>query len=251
MSTCYNPFSLEGKTILVTGASSGIGKQIAIDCSRMGATVIITGRNKERLNETFEQLIKRTSNKSVLCDISSAAGVKFLVPQVDKLDGLVLAAGIVEMLPATFATREKFDKIYNTNLFSPIDLLRNIIKQKKYNKPFAVVAITSVAGLHSIATANGIYGSGKAALFTILKYFAKENASKDTRINTVSPGMILTPMHTAGVVEEDQLEKVVENIPIKRWGKPEDVSNAVIYLLSDASSYITGSEIVVDGGLTI
>lgn len=246
----YNPFSLENKTILITGASSGIGKSCAIECSKMGAKLIITGRNEQRLNETLNSL-EGVCHQSVLVDVSTEDGVKTLISNLPKLDGILLAAGIVEMWPVLFATRERFNKIFDTNLFSPIEIVRLIIKKKLYSPGLSVVAIDSIAGTTDFCPANGIYGAGKAALASFLKFVALENASKKIRINTISPGMILTPMHTGGAVEAEKLEETVDKVPMKRWGKPEDIAYGAIYLLSDASSYLTGSDIKIDGGYTI
>ena len=246
----YNPFSLAGKTILVTGASSGIGKSIAIECSKMGANLVITGRNENRLKETFTCL-EGENHLMCIADLSSEDGINFIIDSIQKVDGLVLAAGIVEMIPVLFATTDKFEKIYKTNLFSPIELLRLIVKKKKFNTGLSVVVIDSVAGTTDIRTANGIYGSGKAALSSFMKYAALELAPKNIRINTLSPGMILTPMHTLGVVEEEQLNKEISNVPLKKWGESADIAYGAIYLLSNASSYVTGTDICIDGGLTI
>lgn len=211
----YNPFSLVDKTILITGASSGIGKSCAIECSKMGAKLIITGRNERRLNETMNSL-EGEGHQSVLADVSTGDGVKSLISNLPKLDGILLAAGIVEMWPVLFATRERFNKIFDTNLFSPIEIVRLIIKKKLYNPGLSVVAIDSIAGTTDFCPANGIYGAGKAALASFLKFVALENASKKIRINTISPGMILTPMHTGGAVEAEKLEETVDKVPMKR-----------------------------------
>lgn len=245
-----NPFSLEGKTILVTGASSGIGKCIAECCAGMGATVILNGRNTERLSETLSGL-EGTGHTVLEGDLTDETVIKQIVKSLPKLDGLVLAAGFVEMWPVLFASKEKFQKIYDTNLFAPIELLRSIVKKKLYNGTLSVVVIDSIAGNTDFCVANGIYGSGKAALKSFMKFFALETAQKGIRINTISPGMIMTPMHTGGAVEEEKLQETIDKVPLKRWGVPEDIANAAIYLLSDASSYVTGSDIVVDGGYTI
>lgn len=250
MNTCYNPFSLEGKHMLITGASSGIGKDIAKECSKMGATLIITGRNEDRLSETLVSL-EGSGHKMIVADLNESIGRNFLLENIGAIDGLVLAAGIVEMLPVLFATNSKFEKIYKTNLFSPIELLRLIVKRKLYNNGLSVVVIDSIAGTDSIATANGIYGSGKAALKSFMKYFALETAKKGIRVNTVSPGLILTPMHTNGTISEQELKMAVEKVPIKRWGTGKDIAMAAIYLLSSASSYITGADIRIDGGVSI
>lgn len=242
-----NPFTLEGKTIFISGASSGIGKGIAQECAHMGATLIITGRNEDRLNQTLCSL-EGEGHKAIIADLSDIEGVKSLVSELPKLDGMVLAAGIVEMMPVLFATREKFDKIYDTNLFNPIELLRLVVKKKLFNKGLSVVAIASIAGISDFCPANGIYGSGKAALQSFLKFAALELAGKDIRVNTLSPGMILTPMHSNGAVEEEKLLETVGKVPLKRWGSPKDIANGAIYLLSDASSYVTGTDICIDGG---
>lgn len=246
----YNPFSLVGKTILVTGASSGIGKACAIECSRAGAKLIITGRNEQKINDTFKNLDGK-GHQSVIADLSKDEGIKSLISSLPKLDGVLLSAGIVEMWPVLFATREKFNKIFDTNLFSPIEIVRLIIKKKLFNPGLSVVAIDSIAGTTDFGPANGIYGAGKAALASFLKFVALENASKKIRVNTISPGMILTPMHTDGIVEAEKLEETVSKVPMKRWGMPEDIAYGAIYLLSDASSYLTGSDIKIDGGYTI
>lgn len=246
----YNPFSLEGKTILVTGASSGIGKGIAIECSKLGASLIISGRNENRLQNTLENL-EGSSHKSITADLSNLEGIEKIISSIQKLDGLVLSMGIVEMFPVLFATKDKFDKIYKTNLFAPVELLRQIVKKKKFNPGLSIVAIDSVAGNLDISYANSVYGSGKAALKSFLKYSALELASKNIRVNTISPGMILTPMHTEGIVEEEKLKEEIKKIPLKKWGEPSDIAYAAIYLLSNASSYVTGTDICIDGGLTI
>lgn len=250
MKVIHNIFSLENKTILVTGASSGIGKAIAQECSHMGADLIITGRNEERLKETFG-LMKGDRHSYIAADLNNKEGIEKLISSLPQLNGLVLCAGIVEMWPVNYATKERFNKIFDTNFFSPIEILRLIVKKKLFNHSLSVVAIDSIAGNEDFVIGNGIYGAGKAALKSFLKFCALEMASKNIRINTVSPGLILTPMHTNGAVEEDLLEKAVDKIPLKRWGLPQDIAPAVVYLLSDASSYVTGTDIKIDGGCTI
>lgn len=246
----YNPFTLEGKTILVTGASSGIGKATSIECSKIGATLFITGRNEKRLLDTYNSL-SGEGHKYFVADISSEEGISALINNLPALDGMVLAAGFVEMWPVMFATRERFEKLFETNLYSPIEILRTVIKKKLFNPGMSVVAIDSIAGTSDFAPGNSIYGTGKAALSSFLKYFVVEHSSKNIRLNTISPGLILTPMHTEGSVDEIQLQKIVEKVPLKRWGQPEEIAYAAIYLLSDAASYITGSDIKIDGGVTL
>lgn len=246
----YNPFTLAGKRVLVTGASSGIGRATAIECSRMGATLVINGRNPRRLNDTLAQL-EGDGHVAIKGDLTDPQVLKDLLANVPKLDGLVLAAGFVEMWPVMFADHAKFLSMYETNLFAPIELLRQIIKKKLYNRGFSTVAIASIAGTDDFCVANGIYGSGKAALKSFLKFFALETASKGIRINSISPGMILTPMHTGGAVEESKLQETIKAVPMKRWGDPKDIAMSCVYLLSDASAYVTGSDLIIDGGYRI
>lgn len=246
----YNPFSLEGKTILVTGASSGIGKTTAIECSRMGAKLVITGRNEDRLNETLG-LLEGEDHIAVVADLAEDEGIKELVSKLPKLDGMCLCAGIVKLKPVLFASRKNFEDTYLTNLFSPIEIIRLVIKKKLYNEKISIVAIDSIAGSVDFCPGNSTYGSGKAALAAYIKYAAIELASKNIRLNTISPGFILTPMQTGGEITEDQLDLIISKTPIQRWGKTEDIAYAAIYLLSNASSYITGTDIKVDGGYSI
>lgn len=246
----YNPYSLNGKNILITGASSGIGKATAIECSKMGATLFITGRNEKRLLETYDSL-QGENHKYFIADISSKEGISSLLNKLTALDGIVLAAGFVEMWPTMFATDERIEKIFRTNLYSPIEIIRSVIKMKLFKKGMSVVAIDSIAGTYDFSSGNCIYGAGKAALSSFLKYFVIEHSSKNIRINTISPGLILTPMHTDGVVDDEQLDKMVQKVPLKRWGLPEDIAYAAIYLLSDAASYLTGSDIKIDGGVSL
>lgn len=240
-----NPFSLEDKTILITGASSGIGKAIAIECAGMGAKVIATGRNKDNLEKTVSLLNENSS--FVVADINNDVDLNSLVDSLPKLDGLVLCAGINELWPVNFASKEKFEKIFSTNFFSPIELLRIIVKKKLFNHSFSVVAIDSIAGNEDFVVGNAIYGAGKAALKSFMKYCSLEWASKNIRVNTISPGLISTGMHPKDILESN----IIEKIPMKRWGQPEDIAPAAVYLLSNASLYVTGSDIKIDGGYTI
>lgn len=245
-----NPFSLAGKSILVTGASSGIGKATAMQCAEMGASLVVTGRNKERLEEVFSSL-SGCGHSMVVADLTEEEGIESLIKQLPPLDGAVLAAGIVELWPVVFATRKRIEKIYKTNLFSPIELLRLIVKRKLYNKGMSVVVIDSIAGTSDFCSGNSIYGSGKAALASFAKYAAYELSSKSLRVNTISPGMIQTPMHSDETITKEQLEKMISTIPLKRWGEAEDVAYGAVYLLSDASSYVTGTDLCIDGGFTL
>ena len=250
METKKNPFSLEGKTILVTGASSGIGRETALSCARMGANVVITGRNAERLKETFDQL--ETSNKTqLLADMTVNEDVESLVASLPPLDGAVLCAGNSITLPLQFGTREKFDDMFDVNFFAPIELLRLIYKKKLLQKGASVVLIASIGGTHSFMPGNGVYGASKAALNSVMKYAAREYASRKVRVNSICPGMVDTPLIHRGAITEEQLAEDAKRYPLGRYGRPEDIANGALYLLSDASSWLTGHDLVIDGGFSI
>ena len=245
----YNPFSLEGKTILVTGASSGIGRACAIECSKMGAKVIITARNEERLESTFNSLVG-DNHESFICDITSQDDLEQLVKSITSIDGVVLCAGRSRSLPILFSTREKFDEIFNVNFFAPVELLRLLCKKKKLSKGGSAVFIISIGGTKRYTPGNGIYGSSKAALQSIVNYYAVELGHKKIRVNGVNPGMVETPLIHYGTLTQEQLEQDRLKYPLERYGQPEDVAYAVNYLLSDAASWVTGHCLVIDGGIS-
>lgn len=246
----YNPFSLEEKIILVTGASSGIGRTTAIECSKMGATCVITGRNQERLQETLLQL-EGEGHIMILAELTCQEDVERLVSSIDKLNGAVLCAGKGMTSPFPYSTRDKYDEIFNVNFFAPVELLRLLVKKKKLEKDSSVVFISSIGGIGSFSLGNGVYGASKAAINSTMKFCAKELAAKKIRINAVNPGMVNTKLIQGGAISEEQHKLDMEKYPLKRYGEPEDIAYGIIYLLSDASSWVTGHSLVIDGGVTI
>lgn len=246
-----NPFSLEGKTVLVTGASSGIGKSIAIACSEMGATVVLNGRNIVRLNETEQKLKNRGAHMVLPCDLSDKEQVTDFVSKLPVLDGLVFCSGISKFLPFSFIKEDVLNEIFNVNCFSPVMLLNKIIRTKKINKNSSVVFISSIAGNSNISPANSIYGASKSALTSFAKYIALELSAKKIRCNSILPGRIETSLIEHSQLTKEDVEKDIDKYPLKRYGKPEEVANAALFLLSDASSWITGTQIIVDGGRSL
>ena len=248
----YNPFSLSNKKILVTGASSGIGRATAIECSKMGASVCVTARNTERLQETVSSLDGGIENhKSIISDLLKSEDVEKLVSELDFLDGVVLCAGKGLTLPFQFASRDKFDDIFNINFFATVELLRILYKKKKLNKGSSVVILSSLGGTQIYSGGNSIYGASKAALNAVMKFCAKEFAPRMIRVNSICPGMVDTPLIHRGTISEEQLKMDMERYPLKRYGRPEDIAHLAIYLLSDASSWVTGQGIIIDGGISI
>lgn len=244
----YNPFSLENKTILVTGASSGIGKTTAIECSKLGAKLIITGRNEQRLKSTFDQL-DGENHSMIIADITNDNELKHLMKSLPQLDGVVLAAGIGETLPLKFASRKKIDNIFETNFYSTVELARLLIKGKFLSKGTSIVVISSIASTSS-DLGNGVYGASKAALQTWMRYLARELAP-NIRVNCVCPGATDTPIIHAGTITEEQLAEDSQKYPMKRYGQPEEIAYGIIYLLSNASAWVTGTALTIDGGITL
>lgn len=245
----YNPFSLKEKTILVTGASSGIGQETAIQCSRMGASVIITARNEDRLKETLSQL-EGDGHRMVIAELTQQEELGKLLDAIDTVNGVVLCAGKGMTSPFPFSTREKYDSIFDVNFFAPVELLRLLVKKKKLEKESSVVFVSSIGGIKSFQLGNGIYGASKAALNSTMKFCARELAAKKIRVNAVNPGMVNTQLIQGGAISEEQLKVDMERYPLKRYGEPQDIAYGIIYLLSDASSWVTGHSLVIDGGVT-
>ncbi len=253
MQTRFNPFSLEGKTILVTGASSGIGRETAMACSHMGARVVITARDQGRLSETMNLLSPREGENHMMAmaDLTQSEDVENLIKALPPLDGAVLCAGNSTTLPLQFGSREKFDEMFDVNFFAPVELLRLMYKKKVLQKGASVVLIASIGGTHSFMPGNGVYGASKAALNSVMKYAAREYASRKVRVNSICPGMVDTPLIHRGTITEEQLAEDAKKYPLGRYGKPDDIANGAIYLLSDASSWLTGHDLVIDGGFSI
>lgn len=248
-----NPFSLEGKKILVTGASSGIGKAIAIECSKMGATLIITGRSPERLNDTFLSL-EGPNHIQIVADLTDYDNITALVEQCPQLDGCVNNAGIAKLVLVPFIKKNSIDEILNINTVAPILLTSLLVKKKKMKSNSSMVFTSAVSGVYISSVGESLYSASKGAIHGFVKGAALDLASKGIRVNTVNPG--LTPTNILGVASElfseaEVLERRIGQYPLKRFGKPEDIAYGVIYLLSDASSWVTGTALLIDGGLTL
>ncbi len=246
----YNPFSLKNKTILITGASSGIGKATAIECSKMGAQLIITGRNEQHLDETFQSL-EGENHLSFCGDLCDPAFLESLSVALPVLDGIVYSAGIVRYFPFKFMTDEKLDQLFDINFKSPTLLSHRLIKKKKINKNSSIVFMSSISGVLMSYYGGSIYAATKGAINGLVKGMALELAAQNIRVNTVIPGMIDTNILREDILTQEQLETDVKRYPLGRYGKPEEVAYATIYLLSDASAWVTGSNLLIDGGITL
>lgn len=239
---------LLGKHILITGASSGIGRQTSYLCASLGAVLAITGRNKIRLNDTLSSL-SGEGHQAICCDQTNAEEVSNMVDQLPSLDGIVYCAGIQETCLTKNIDLPVLDKLMSTNFFSTVLLNTQLLQKKKLKKNASIVFVSSVA-IEYAEIGNAVYSSSKAALTSFAHVLALELSSRRIRVNTVMPGMVRTPLREQFEVTEEQFEKDEMNYPLG-YGEPEDVANAIVFLLSDASRWITGSDLLLDGGLTL
>lgn len=245
-----NPFSLEGKTVLITGAASGIGKATALQCAEMGASVILMDLNEEGLARTKEEIGKDETlcfsfdltNFNILCENIS------LLP---KLDGVVSNAGIVRSLLARFNEPSDMKKIFEVNTFSHFNLIQQLISQKKLNKGASIIFTSSMSGVYCGLAGGSLYGATKSAILGYTKALAIELAPRGIRVNTIHPGMIETPLTSGTALSKELLEEDAKNYPLGRYGKPEEIAYSIVYLLSDATVWMTGTQLLIDGGYSV
>lgn len=247
--TSYNPFSLEGKRIIVTGATSGIGRAIAVESAKMGATVIGVGRNPVRLASLKAELGE--GQKVVELELTDEEAVKGFIKQCETIDGIVNAAGIGTTDLFQFLTPKKLQHVFDVNFFAPVEFTRLLIKSKKINKGGSIVNVSSIDGPKVTHIANSGYSATKAALEAISKGMAVELAPKGIRVNYLMPGGTDTPLIHMDTMTEEQLQADMDKHILKRYARPEEIAYGAIYFLSDASSFATGSGLVIDGGYTL
>lgn len=244
-----NSFSLEGKAILVTGASSGIGKATAIACAEVGARVVITGRNEERLNETLS-LLNGDGHIIIVAELCEQEEIKRLVDALPELDGAFLCAGVSDTTPVKFMNSEAIRRVLSINLEAPMLLTQRMLLKKKIKKGASLVYMSSM-GVEQVTPGLGIYAASKSGLNAFMRAVAIEQASRKVRANAVMAGMVNTELiDTLSQLTEEDIKRDEAKYPLG-YGKPEDVANAVIYLLSDASRWMTGSVLKLDGGLSL
>lgn len=242
----YNPFSLEGKQILVTGASSGIGKAIAVVCAKMGAKVVVTGRNMKRLNETIK-LMPSGEHIAISSDLTKEDDIKELVSQIPRLDGLVQCAGVANRVPCKNIGKDDLHYVMMPNVEAPILLQASLLANKKINKAASIVYIASRAA-NAPSVGNATYSASKGAIISYAKCLALELAPRLIRVNCICPGMVWTDLILKDSADKEQLEIAQLSYPLKRFGQPEDIANLAVYLLSDASNWMTGSSLDISGG---
>lgn len=214
--------------------------------------MVITGRNQERLTDTFANLAKekRQPHQQIMADLGVDEQIVELANNTVPIDGLVCCSGINDKTPIKHISREKIEKMYNANVYGPILLIKELIKKKKVNNAASILFISSISSIYA-AVSNSLYASSKGAINSLVKVMALELAPKQIRVNSIMPGMIRTNMIKAYGLSEEEMEAVVKSNPLGRIGEPEDVAKAAVFFLSDNSSWITGANLVVDGGMTL
>ena len=245
----YNPFSLEGKSILVTGASSGIGRGICIECSKMGATVQLMARNEARLNETLSQM-EGDGHQIHMADLCSTDDINALVDALPVLDGVVLCAGIIKTMPVKNINEEAMTEIFNANIMGDIKLCSRLLKKKKLNHGASVVFISSVSTFN-VKVGNSLYSATKGAVNSFAKAMALEVSKQNMRVNCIQPGFVPSSILSDGAIEKDEFLKFYAERHPLGFGTPSDIANGCIYLLSDAARWVTGSIFTIDGGYTL
>jgi len=244
----YNPFNLSGKTILVTGASSGLGVSIAVESSRMGAKLVISGRDNKRLSETYSKL-EGIENIQIVADLLEENDIDNLVEKLPVLDGIVFNAGVAKVTTVKYISKKNIDRVFQTNLISSIQIIQKLLKQGKIAKGGSIVFISSISSTRA-TVGNSLYAATKGGINSFAKVLALELVPKQITVNCIEPGFIKTSMIDDGIMTEDKLEEHYKSFPLRK-GIPEDISYACVYLLSNAASWITGSTFVVDGGFCL
>ena len=252
MTEAFNPFSLKGKTIIVTGASSGIGRQCAIDCSRSGANVIMIARDEQRLEET-KSLLSEGNHVVIAQDINDLPldFVERIVLDNGHIDGFIHCAGSEKTLPLKFLKQEDYWQIIQINALSGFEIVRQLSQKRYLSDGASIVFISSISALIARVGLTA-YAASKGAILSAVRVMALELAKRNIRVNAISPGTILTPMmqNALDSLSDEQRLKRTEGFPLG-LGETSDISYACIYLLSDAARWVTGQNLIIDGGYTI
>ena len=247
-----NPFSLKDRNILITGGAGGIGTAVAQVCIQLGARVILTDIREDALNATLASLPPSQTGEPNLCftaDLTDAEQLAALVVFCPQIDGLVCNAGVMKLTLTQFITEEELTRIQKINLNAPIMLTRSLLKKKKIPKGGSIVFTASAAGVYRVSPGNGIYATTKCGIDAFMRTVALEFGPKGIRCNSVNPGMVETSL--IGSFTEEEKQKEMQNYPLRRFAKPEDIAYGIAYLLSDASSFVTGTALKIDGGMTL
>lgn len=245
--------SLENKNIFITGASSGIGRTTAIEAAKQGATVIAVARNEQLLVELMKELtsIIALPHQYFVCDLTDEQALQTLAEKVPATDGVVHAAGIVSPLPVKFIQKKHLDKVLSINTYAPMLLNGALLRKNKINANASIVFISSISTAHPYF-GGAMYVASKAALEAYSRNLALELCNKKIRSNVVSPALVKTAIfdQTIDHADAEKLKSYEEQYPFG-FGEPEDVANSILFFLSENSKWITGQNLVLDGGLTL
>lgn len=243
-----NPFSLEGKTILVTGASSGLGRQTAITASHMGATVVITGRNEARLQETFN-LLQGQGHAKYIADLTNQDDINKLVATLPILNGIVYSTGISDLSPARFITADTIEKTFSISFNASVLLTAALLGKKRIAKHNGSLVFISSISTRYPFVGGAMYISAKAAIEAYARVLALELAPRGIRVNCVAPAFVKTPMldQTAQNYSKEAVD-LIEARQILGLGEPEDVANTIVYYLSDAAKWVSATNLILGGG---
>jgi NAD(P)-dependent dehydrogenase (short-subunit alcohol dehydrogenase family) len=244
-----NMIDLNNKTILITGASSGIGKATALLCDRLGASLVLTGRKTNVFDEYVPLLSKKP--QIIPADLSLETEIASLLTQLPQVDGFVHCAGIIQPLPIKFLKLKNMEDLFRINFNSAVLLSSGMLAAKKLNPSASVVFISSISSNHPY-TGGAMYASSKAALEAFARSFAWEASAKKIRVNTLAPGLVRTKIFEQSELfySKEEVEHMESRYPLG-IGEPEDIANTIAFLLSTASKWITGSIIKMDGGLLL
>lgn len=245
-----NPFALTGKAVFITGAGSGIGRATALQCAGLGATVYITDLNEATLAETLGML-EGEGHQMYVANLTDDEALLELVGKLPKLDGFVSNAGIIKTVLIKMSNKADVEKVMNINTIAPIRLTQILLQEKKFNKEAALVYTSSMGGVFNGAIGNGLYGASKAALVGFVKSLALELAPRKIRVNTVNPGITQTNIYNNTTITPEQLEEEMKRYPLGRYGRPDEIASAIVYLLSDATKWMTGTNLLIDGGFSL
>ena len=243
-----NPFDLTGKNILVTGASSGIGKAISIQCDAAGANLTITGRDNNRLQQTLSSL-SGENHKAIIAELTNDTDRQKLIEAVDSLDGLVCCAGINDKSLVKFIKEEHVNKMLSVNFTSNVMLIQSLLKKKKLSRGASIVLLSSISSFYP-SISNAMYASTKAALLQFGRVLALEVKPQSIRVNSICPAFVDTEMLHSYALQEE-IEEIRTNYFNQRFSTPEEIAYSAQYLLSDATKMITGISLVIDGGYTL
>ena len=244
-------FDFSGKTVLVTGASSGIGRQTAISLSELGAKIVAVARREEQLEETISRL-SGDGHRFYVYDLKNVEGIGELMKQIvsdnGPLDGLAYCAGISDTRPIQVSDFQYVESMMKTNFFAFYEMVRQFAKKGRFGKEAKIIGVSSTASTGS-AKGQSIYGASKAAMEASVRVLARELVSKGININTVRPAWVKTDMYSKFVETWENGEELVMRSQMLGTIEPEDVAFLIAYLLSPSARYITGQEMYIGGGM--